>query len=100
MGWEIWGPTPMSEVELLLHLRQLAEDGQGVQRGALRVGLRRATEADEGGERDLRDEARVDVEGRRLQTVASMPIADTEWASSLCDIAIAASTCRGGWWRW
>ena len=29
-----------------------------------------------------------------LQTVAR-PIADTEWASSLCDIAIAASTCRG-----
>ena len=53
--------TPTSEVELLLHLRQLAEDRQGVQRGALRVGLRRATEADEGGERDLRDEARVDV---------------------------------------
>ena len=31
VGWEIWGHvTPMSEVELLLHLRQLAEDGQGV----------------------------------------------------------------------
>ena len=47
----------------VLHLRQLAEDREGVQRGALRVGLRRATEADEGGERDLRDEARVDVRG-------------------------------------
>jgi hypothetical protein len=64
VGWEIWGHvTPMSEVELLLHLRQLAEDRQRVEGGALRVGLRRATEADERGQRDLRDEGRVDVGG-------------------------------------